>query len=131
VLRFVFDTNVLVAALLSCGGAPAAALRLWMDGGFDLVACPALLEELAHVLARPRFRAYVTAEVEGYVQLVERNAVVLPDPEVRPVVASDPGDDYLVCLARESGAHALVSGDRHLLTLTDLKPPVLSPRAAD
>jgi len=42
---------------------------------------------------------------------------------------ADPGDDYLVVLARASGAQTLVSGDRHLYDLVDPVPPVLLPRA--
>jgi predicted nucleic acid-binding protein len=45
-------------------------------------------------------------------------------------LSSDPKDDYLLALARSSGADFLVSGDgRHLLVLelSDY-PPVTSPR---
>jgi len=45
-------------------------------------------------------------------------------------VSRDPNDDYLVALARRSGAEALISGDDDLLSLTDLDPPVLSPAQA-
>ncbi len=45
-----------------------------------------------------------------------------------PGLTADPDDDYLVALARAAGADYLVSGDRHLLELTDPEPPVLTPR---
>ncbi len=45
-------------------------------------------------------------------------------------MSRDPNDDYLVALARRSGAEALISGDDDLLSLTDLDPPVLSPAQA-
>jgi predicted nucleic acid-binding protein len=48
-----------------------------------------------------------------------------PEP---PEVSPDPDDDYLIALARVAGADYLISGDRHLLDLTDPDPPVLTPR---
>jgi hypothetical protein len=41
----------------------------------------------------------------------------------------DPNDAYLIALARQSGADALVSGDRDLAELDDPRPPVLTPAA--
>ena len=41
----------------------------------------------------------------------------------------DPGDDYLVALARAAKVHVLVSGDPHLSELKQARPPVLTPRA--
>lgn len=53
----------------------------------------------------------------------------MDDPlEIEPVVR-DPGDDYLVALARSAAAHALVSGDGDLLALDLEDVLVLSPRA--
>ena len=49
----------------------------------------------------------------------------MPVPRLTP----DPGDDYLVALARSSHADLIVTGDRHLLDLTDAHPPVIGPAA--
>jgi predicted nucleic acid-binding protein len=50
----------------------------------------------------------------------------VPDVPPQPAVPADPGDDYLVALAREWGA-ALVTGDHHLLDLPAI-PTVMAPR---
>lgn len=114
-LRAVLDVGVLVAALLSRDGAPALVLDRWRDGDFDLVVSPALLGELDRVLARPKFRAYLTeAEAAAYGAALARQAVVVDDPPAEAGLTPDPGDDYLVALARAAGAEALVSGDSHL-----------------
>jgi predicted nucleic acid-binding protein len=55
-------------------------------------------------------------------------ATAVPDPPPIAGLTPDPGDDYLVVLARASGAKILVSGDRHLVDLEAPTPPVLSPR---
>jgi uncharacterized protein len=94
------------------------------------VACPALLAELERVLLRPKFRAYVTPqEVRAYVALLRRLVPLESDPEVTAGLTPDPGDDYLVALARAAKAHFLVSGDPHLTELKRAHPPVLTPRA--
>jgi uncharacterized protein len=127
--RAVLDPNVLVSALIGPGGAPARLLVALRDGAFELVASPLLLDELAGVLTRVKFRRYVTeAEAEGYVVLIRRESVVLDDPlPAREPLGEDPGDEYLVMLARSARVDALVSGDPHLLRLRG-RIPVLTPR---
>ncbi len=90
---------------------------------------PALLDELERTLARKKFRRYATeAEAREYVESLWRRAVVVEDPADVPAgLTPDPGDDYLVALAREAEAHALVSGDPHLTGLEDARPRVLTP----
>ena len=126
--RAVLDTNVLVSALISPGG-PSAALVLDLSAGaFELVASPTLLAELGEVLGREKIRRYVSeAEASAYVYLIRREATILDDPapSARPLSA-DPGDEYLVDLARAAAADVLVSGDAHLLDLRD-RLPVMTP----
>ena len=120
---------MLVSGLISARGAPHSLLLLWLEGSFELIICPALLAELERVFLRPKFRSYVTAhEVRSYIALLRRPTSVEPDPEVTAGLTPDPGDDYLVALARAAGAHFLVSGDPHLTELKQARPPVLTPR---
>ena len=100
-----------------------------MDGDFELLVCPMLISELERVLARPKFRSYASlAEVRAYAALLRRLATHHADPQSIPRITPDPGDDYLVVLARSCGADYLVSGDSHLHALDDPVPPVLTPR---
>ncbi len=124
-----FDPGVLVAALISSKGAPRALLLSWLEGAFELVACPALLVELERVLLRPKFRSYTTeAEARAYVALIRELAEFQPDPTVEAGLTPDPGDDYIVALARAAAVHFVVSGDSHLCKLKKPNPPVLTPR---
>jgi predicted nucleic acid-binding protein len=61
--------------------------------------------------------------------LIRRLSSIQPDPEITVGVTPDPGDDYLVALARAAKAHFLISGDPHLTELKQAHPPVLTPRA--
>lgn len=122
--RAVLDTNVLVSALITPEGASAQLLTELRAGAFELVVSPLLLAELGEVLRRPKFRRYVSgSEIDAYVDLIRRAGIVHDDPAptTRPLVA-DPDDQYLIELAREAMAYALVSGDAHLLELRDVIP---------
>jgi len=60
-------------------------------------------------------------------QALRAVAEMRPDPLAVAKLTADPDDDYLVVLALEAGADAIVSGDRHLLTLPG-PPAVWTPR---
>jgi uncharacterized protein len=124
VARAVLDPNVLVSALISPSGPSAELLAELRLGAFELVTSPLLLSELEGVLRREKFRRYITeAEVEAFVDLVRRESILIDDPEPSSTPASeDPGDEYLIALARAARTDALVSGDPHLLRLRTLIP---------
>lgn len=127
--RAVLDPNVLVSALISPSGASAKLLVELRAGGFELVTSPLLLVELRDVLRREKFRRYMTEEeAEAFVELVRRESVVIDDPEPSQVsLSEDPGDEYLIALARAARVDALVSGDPHLIRLRSVIP-VRTPR---
>jgi putative PIN family toxin of toxin-antitoxin system len=87
-----------------------------------------LLDELAAVLVRPKFRRWVSvADAVAFVESLGGKADLRPQPQATaPLRSRDPGDDYLVALAE--AAEALVTGDKDLLDL-DLQPlPAITPR---
>ena len=60
-MRLIFDTNILLSALLSPLGAPAKLLDAWERKTFTLVACEALIAEFRGVATRPFFRSRLRA----------------------------------------------------------------------
>jgi uncharacterized protein len=129
VRRIVCDVGVVISGLLSNTGAPARLLDLWRDGAFDLVISPTWIAEFDRVVKRPKFTRYVIASDAAELrELLVREAVVLADPTAEAGLTPDPGDDYLVSLAREASAAVLVSGDQHLLGLQNAQPRVVTPR---
>jgi uncharacterized protein len=129
VYRAILDPGVLIAALLSPAGAPAQIVRKWIDGELDLIVSPKLLEELRSVLLRPKFSSYVTAdEANAYLSLLEQTATMIADPPSIPESSPDPGDDYLIVLAKAAAAQYLISGDAHLTGLRRAQPPIVTPR---
>lgn len=118
---------MIISATLAPGGSPARVFRLWLEGGYELVCSPFLLEELAVALTYPKLSKHIRSnESEELLQQLRRGALLIDDPAVPPdVSSSDPKDDYLIALAWKSRS-VLVSGDRDLLDLSD-QIPVYSP----
>jgi putative PIN family toxin of toxin-antitoxin system len=128
-VRAVLDPNVVISGALSPRGAPADVLRSLARGEFELIASQALLDELQRALAYPKLRLRISeSDAADLVRWVADSASIVVDPDTDPPVRSrDPDDDYLIVLASAHRA-ALVSGDKHVLTLEG-EIPVFSPRA--
>jgi putative PIN family toxin of toxin-antitoxin system len=126
-MRAVFDPNVLISAVLSRTGTPAALLETWLDGAFELVVSPQLLAELTRALAYPKIAARISPEdASTYVAWLTSHAQTVADPPGLPSVQStDPNDDYLINLAHTAKA-MLVTGDSDLLVLSH-RIPVSTP----
>jgi putative PIN family toxin of toxin-antitoxin system len=124
----VLDPNVVISGALSSRGAPADVLRAFAAGEFELIASPALLDELEHAIAYPKLRRHISeADAAELLRWLAGSATVVADADADPAVQSrDPDDDYLIALASAQRA-ALVSGDKHLLELEG-EIPVFSPR---
>jgi putative PIN family toxin of toxin-antitoxin system len=128
-IRVLADTNVLVAAVTSREGVSARLLIAARAGLFQLVVSPLLLDELETVLARPKFRRYLSADdARRFVTLVREFADVVDDPPASDEqLTPDPDDDFLVVLAEAADVDVLVSGDRHLLGMNRAGLMVKSP----
>jgi putative PIN family toxin of toxin-antitoxin system len=127
-VRGVLDPNVVISGLLSPKGTPAEVLRALDRGEFELIASQPLLAELRRALGYSKLRAHISEDdAVAVVRWVSDTATVVSSPQATPLVRSaDPGDDYLIALASAHRA-ALVSGDKHLLGLSN-EIPVFSPR---
>ena len=115
-MRYVFDTNVIVSALLFENSKPAQALRYALANGEVLLSLD-LLEELNEVLGREKFNRYVTSEEreEFLAALVERAVLVEITENVQE--CRDPKDDKVLELALNGEAQYIISGDGDLLVL--------------
>lgn len=128
--RAVLDPNVLIAAALAPNGPPADCLRAHAEGRFELIVSETLLAELTTVLARGKFRRYLSlAQAERLVAAIRRDAILCADTDKAPPIRSaDPKDDYLLSLAHNEHAQALVTGDAHLLGLRSPPLRIATPR---
>jgi putative PIN family toxin of toxin-antitoxin system len=129
VIRAVIDPGVLIAGLITPGGVPAAIIRAWTRGAFELVVSPLLLDELTTTLLRAKFRRWASEnDVVAFVEVPRLAAVTVDDAAQVEPVPRDPNDDYLIALAREARAHVLVSSDGDLTSIEGNDPPIVTPR---
>jgi putative PIN family toxin of toxin-antitoxin system len=129
VTRAVVDPNLVIAAAIRPDGAPADCMRAHAAGRFDLVVSPLLLAELGTVLAREKFRPFLTTEQAArLVNALTRDSHIADDPAERKPVSRDPNDDYLIGLARTVSADVLVTGDADLVALDLPDLAIVSPR---
>jgi len=128
-LRFVFDTNVLISALLLADSVPRRAFDRALDHGKVLLSF-AVLAELNDVLGRREFRKYVEEEdVRRFLAALTREAEWV-ETTARITACRDPKDNKFLELAVSGRATHLVSGDADLLSLSPFQNiTVLTPRA--
>jgi putative PIN family toxin of toxin-antitoxin system len=125
--RFVFDTNVIVSALLFADSNAGHAFLHALDHGRVLVG-QTLAEELQDVLSRPKFDKYVTRQQrETFLEAFIRESEVVQVTESIHV-CRDPKDDHVLELAVSGKASLIVTGDEDLLVLNPFRNiPILSP----
>lgn len=131
--RLVVDASTLVSGVASRpgGGAPWLILAALLDFEFEAIACPRLIGEFRDALTNEYFRERFDADdLAETVASVDEAAIKYDDPQEIEALLRDPDDDYLVALAREAGADAIVTGDRDLLDHPGLVPQPLDSRAA-
>ena len=114
--RFVFDTNVLISALMFSHSKPRLAWNEARSTGV-ILASHDTLQELGSVLRRPKLAAHVSLS-ESMVFLTELALVVeLVRVTERVELCRDPRDDKFLELALAGGAGFLLTGDADLLAL--------------
>jgi len=126
--RAVFDTNVLISALLFRGSVSEKAFALSLSGAAASVTSPAILAELEDVLKR-KFRLSKGAAQE-IAQFVRDVSECVEPAIVIDAVVKDPADNLILECALWGDANFLVTGDKaHLLPLDPFRGiRIVSPR---
>lgn len=115
-LRFVFDTNVIVSAVLLKGSTARKAFDEAQRRG-ELLLSLDTLDELNEVLQRRKFNKYVTEQERlQFLSTLVREATLVEITDMI-TVCRDPKDDKFLELAVSGKADYLVSGDKDLLVL--------------
>ena len=111
-MRVALDTNIIVSALISSGGKPAAIVGAWLDGKFTLLTCATQLNELRATLQKPRVAELIKPHKAGrlvnHIKKLAEDIAPLPRVERSP----DPADDFLLGLSEGGKADYLVTGDK-------------------
>lgn len=126
--RFVFDTNVIVSALLAKRSVARDSLDKARELGHILLSLE-VIDELYDVLNRPAFDRYVAEEDRiRFLNLLVKEStlveIILKIKECR-----DPKDDKFLELAINGKADFIISGDADLQVLNPFrKIKIVSPR---
>ena len=113
-MRGVFDTNVLVAALVFPDGRADAAVRGILEGKDDLVLSTDILREVLSVLARKFGR---DKEELSRVAVILSEMAEVVEPTIRLKVFRDDPDNRILECAVAGKATAIVTGDKAMLAL--------------
>ena len=89
----------------------------WENGDIIVVVSPAIVEELAEVVQRPRLKRQMTVAPQVIIDLILSDAVQTRGELAFPGASRDPEDDKFLACAVEGEAAYLVSGGEHLLSL--------------
>jgi uncharacterized protein len=126
-LRFVFDTNVIVSALLLKHSVSRQAFDTAIASG-ELLLSLAVINELNEGLQRKQFDKYILEEERmQFLAALVREATLV---EITEIIAEcrDPKDDKFLELAIGGKADCIVSGDKDLLVLDPFRGvPILTP----
>ena len=111
-MRIVFDTNIVVSAMLSPSGTAADVLRLALHRHVQLCASEVILQEYEEVLRRPKFRRQPQV-VSGLLKAI-RVVAELVEPTATLAVASDAADNrFLECAAAAKADYVVTGNTRH------------------
>lgn len=127
-MRVVFDTNILVSALLFETSVPAQAFFAALSTG-DVLLSETLVNEINEVLQRKKLKKYISNEQreEFLIALVQSSKLV--DVIEMIDVCRDPKDNHVLELAVSGGAQVIVTGDSDLLILNPFESiQIVTPR---
>jgi putative PIN family toxin of toxin-antitoxin system len=120
-MKFVFDTNIVVAGLL-WNGKPRRLLDKAIDGSIECFTSEALLIELERVLQYPRLQKQLSMSGFGAREWCDQyRSLATPVTPSAPIqaIARDPDDDQVLACAVAAGVRFIVSGDQDLLSLKE------------
>jgi len=119
-IRYVFDTNVIVSAMLFNSSVPGYAFTRSLEHG-TILSSQSLFEELNDVLGRKKFDRYVSPEErEKFLgSLISESELV----EITELIQAcrDPNDNRFLELAVNGNASFIVTGDSDLLVLNPFR----------
>jgi uncharacterized protein len=118
-LTGVYDTNVIVSAILKPGSIPASLVALAMEGAVRLFLTQEILEEYREVLKRPKF-GFDPSAVDAFLNDLEKACqMVYPTKRVRRAL-DEPDNRFLEC-AQAGKAHYVVTGNKKHFPFSQFK----------
>ena len=109
--KAVYDTNIVVSAVLHRDGLPALLLSLALGGGVRLFVSEEVLLEYEAVLKRPRF-GLKGKGVEHLIGLIAEKATLVRPTRRLQVIKGDDADNRILECALKAKADFIVTGNK-------------------
>lgn len=127
-LRVVMDTNVFVSGVFF-SGPPYQILEAWQAGEFELIVSREILDEyrrVGEILAEE----HPGVDLKPVLNFVLEHAKVYKSVVLKEPICEDQDDDKFIACALAGGSKIIISGDKHLLKISEYQGiEVLKPRA--
>jgi putative PIN family toxin of toxin-antitoxin system len=126
-MRFVFDTNTLISAILKPNGTVMQVVNVALQKGI-IVFSSETKDEIVSVIQRDKFNKYLTlAERFNIVETIFAKGMQLDTKTTDLIMCRDFSDVKFLRLAFEAKADCLISGDADLKVLNPFRGiPILS-----
>jgi putative PIN family toxin of toxin-antitoxin system len=108
--RVVYDTNVVVSAVLKAGSIPALLVNLALRGWLRPCLSPIILDEYETVLKRPKF-GFDVRTVDAFLRDLRTAAVIVSPRSQIHAAPHEPDNRFLEC-AQAAQAQYLVTGNK-------------------
>jgi putative PIN family toxin of toxin-antitoxin system len=118
-MRIVLDTNVFISGIFF-SGPPYQILKAWRDGRVQLVVSPSILDEYRRIGAELALE-FQDVDLKPFLDLLTVQAEIVLAPTLLPVIQDDPSDDKFLEAAVAGKASYIISGDKHLLKLSEFQ----------
>jgi len=126
-MRIVLDTNVFISGIFFTGP-PSDILKAWRDGKVQVLVSPSILDEYQRIGAELALE-FRDVDLKPFLDLLTVQAEIVLAPTLPPVISDDPSDDKFLEAAVAGNASYIISGDKHLLKLTEFQGvQILKPR---
>ena len=112
-IRVVLDTNVVVSAVLTRGGAEAHTLDLAAVRKVQIYATPAILTESEEVLRRSKFSRVGPKVIDGALELIRRVAILVSPTETLAVSSDESDNRFLKCAGAAEADYLVTGNKRH------------------
>lgn len=109
-LHAVYDTNVIVSAILKPGSLPASLVALAMQRAVRLFISQTILEEYKDVLKRPVFN-FDPGFVDTFLSDLEKASIMVYPKKKATSALDEPDNRFLEC-AEEEKANYIVTGNK-------------------
>lgn len=126
-MKIVLDTNVFISGIFF-GGPPSQILQSWRKSQIKIVLNEQILKEY-QMVGEEISAKYPLINIEPIIELFTIFGEFVETKGITETICEDPDDNKFIECAIASQSKLIVSGDKHLLTLSGYKGiEVLKPR---